>query len=185
MKRIAFSVLAAVALAAPAQAIVGGPFDNNQFYDHSLGGTYQGTLTAKNISATMFFGTSAEGGNTDAGNGGNTMGNGGYFAAFIDGRIVLGRVATSIDGASDKLAGVLMGRTSQFVDPNGQVFYASPLDGFFNASLDKKFPNITYKGKAKLTAFIDGDFKNLNGRVRGIKSSSNSSFLWEWFPATE
>lgn len=174
MKRIALSLLAVLALGAPAKAIVGGPWDNNLFYSPTLKGTFQGTLTAKNMSAIMIF-TIGENSSSEGDSSAVLFPNAGRMVTFYEGATTISRVEAVPDGDTRKIAAVIsLGSNSSFLG----------VTGFMNAKFDNIYPSITYKGKADLFIFSSlgqAEYEaHLTARARGIKTSNKNTANWVW-----
>ncbi len=177
MKRIALSLLAVLALGAPAKAIVGGPFDNNLFYSPTVDGTFQGTLSGKNISAVMVFSVGASApissttGSTDA-----RFPNVGKMVSFYRGGTALSYMDAVADGNSRNIAAVITGESELLIQ------------GFMSAKFDNIYPSITYKGKADMSAYWEdvvnpsnSFYEEFSARVRGIKTANTpSAGYWLW-----
>lgn len=172
MKRIALSLLAVLALGAPAKAIVGGPWDNNLFYSPTLNGTFQGTLTGKNISAVMMFSTAS----SSASNATDTnlrFKNAGRMVSFYRGIVVASGVEAVPNASTHKIAAII----KQWGNSQSLT-----IEGFMDAKFDNLYPSITYKGKADLVAYQSSPLfeEEFQARVRGIKTSNSSSGFWNW-----
>ncbi len=80
-----------------AQALVGGPFDDNSYPGANADGTYSGTLTGVNLIGIVSFGVSSSQETT------------GRFSVFHEGFVHYGAAAGIADLASRRIAGSLLG----------------------------------------------------------------------------
>jgi hypothetical protein len=84
-------------LTQPAQALVGGPFDDNAYPGASADGTYSGTISGHNLIGIVTFGVSS------------TSETGGRFSVFHEGFVNYGAATGIADLASRRVAGSLLG----------------------------------------------------------------------------
>jgi hypothetical protein len=80
-----------------AQALVGGPFDDNNFPGVNADGTYSGTVSGHNLTGIVSFGVSSS---SEAG---------GRFSIFHEGFVHYGAATGIADLASRRIAGSLLG----------------------------------------------------------------------------
>lgn len=169
MKRFLLALLASFALAMPAFAIVGGPWDNNipgalfPVNPSNINGTYQGTLKGKNLAGVMRFTSSSSGQVVVSSTTQQvvwardnlhftivdvvttqTLSTTGYASFFFEGKSGQATVDTAIDLGGRKIAGVINGAGSRSVP----VTLERPSDGttwtltdnvFFNGAFSAKF----------------------------------------------
>jgi hypothetical protein len=83
-----------------AQALVGGPFDNNEYPSGNADGTYSGTVSGHNLTGIVSFGVSSSQETT------------GRFSIFHEGFIHYGAATGIADLASRRIAGSLLGVAS-------------------------------------------------------------------------
>jgi hypothetical protein len=133
-----------------AQALVGGPFDDNAYFgSSSADGTYSGTLTGSNLIGMVSFGVSS-----------NSEGNG-RFAVFHEGFVQYGTAAGMADLASRRISGSLLGvaalpgeTTGGSGSPasSGQALTVrSGAEGAFQARMKGYPQQITFEGEGKLS----------------------------------
>lgn len=141
-----------------AQALVGGPFDDNQYPGANADGTYSGTLTGKNLIGMVAFGVSS------------AQETAGRFSVFHEGFVHYGNCAGQADLASRRVFGTLLGVAALGGDGNGQgivettgasgnlgsssqsLTVRSSVEGAFQARM-KGYPRlITFEGEGRLSS---------------------------------
>jgi hypothetical protein len=132
-----------------AQALVGGPFDDNAYFgSSSADGTYSGTITGKNLIGMVSFGVSS-----------SSEGNG-RFSVFHEGFVQYGTAAGIADLQSRRIAGSLLGVAALPGETTGgsgapassgqALTVRSGAEGSFIARM-KGYPQvITFEGEGKL-----------------------------------
>ena len=131
MKRLTLAVLSALVLASPAFAIVGGPWDGNvpgnptPVNPSNANGTFQGTISGKNIIGIMRVGTSSAGTaavpgvtiTTGTGAARTTVTTAGTATGsatiFIEGSTAIANVDAVIDLSGRKLSAVMDGASTR------------------------------------------------------------------------
>lgn len=183
MKIKTLTCISALALASSAHAWVGGPLSNNSFtQDGKMDGTYQAVLRGKNMVAVMILGTANTQSWTDTGlssvttTGTGTIttsyfqltGNEGRFAMFVNGTVVIGSAAASVDTNGRSITAVLEGsrnRGTQVIqkevvttDTAGNFSTATRtytlndvlhVSGEFDAKFTTTYPNQTFQGNGQ------------------------------------
>jgi len=174
MKRLILALLSVLAIATPAFAIVGGPWDGNvpgnpnKVNPANINGTYQGTIRGTNLVGITRFGTSAAG--TPAASGtAATTGTassatiGGYAVAFVEGTIALAQIDVTTDLGARQISGIIEGGSTQgyvmtlsrpattttaiaYWDITQSAYFT----GFFTANLSSSWSNNSYKGNGWL-----------------------------------
>lgn len=148
-----------------AQALVGGPFDDNQYPGADADGTYSGTVSGHNLIGVVSFGVSS------------SQETNGRFSIFHEGFVHYGAATGIADLASRRIAGSLLGVASlggsgtagggvNIVDTNGASSGSSPgtatstgtltvrdgVEGSFNARM-KGYPQaIKFEGDGVLSS---------------------------------
>lgn len=134
-----------------AQALVGGPFDDNAFFgSSSADGTYSGTLSGPNLIGMVSFGvaSSAEGN--------------GRFAVFQNGFVNYGTAAGFADLAHRSITGSLLGVASLPGETTGgsgspassgqALTVRSGVEGAFRARMKGYPQQITFEGEGQLSS---------------------------------
>ena len=156
-----------------AQALVGGPFDDDQFPGVTTDGTYSGTISGHNLIGIVTFGVSS------------SQEAGGRFSIFHEGFVHYGAATGIVDFANKRVAGSLLGvaplggagfptqTTNAAGNPvtvsppgvietqggsgtsanavGGSLTVRSALEGAFDASLHGYPQQITFEGDGRLT----------------------------------
>lgn len=133
-----------------AQALVGGPFDDNTYGGSaSADGTYSGTMSGTNLLGIVSFGVSS-----------SAEGNG-RFAVFYEGFVNYGTASGIADLQSRRVSGALLGVASLPGETTGgsgapassgqALTVRSSAEGSFNARM-KGYPQvITFEGEGRLS----------------------------------
>ncbi len=141
-----------------AQALVGGPFDDNSYPGANADGTYSGTLTGVNLIGIVSFGVSSSQETT------------GRFSVFHEGFVHYGAAAGIADLASRRVAGSLLGVAALGGNGNGggtvetvggsgnlqssnqTLTVRSSLEGSFLAKMKGYPQRITFEGEGRLSS---------------------------------
>jgi hypothetical protein len=171
MKRFLLTLLSSLALAVPAFALVGGPWDNNipgntsTIDPTSFNGTYQGTIKGKNLAGVLIFGTSTVGTSVSgtATTTGSSVNVQGYSVAYFEGAIAIASVDVVADLAGRKLSGVVEGAgsrilsqtlvrpaTSTTAEAAWEVYNNIYFTGYFGAKFADGWANTKFTGKGFL-----------------------------------
>ena len=142
-----------------AQALVGGPFDNNSYSGSNADGTYSGTISGHNLTGIVTFGVSS------------SQETNGRFSIFHEGFVHYGSATGIADLESRRVAGSLLGVATlggsgtagggvNITDSaggsgtggTGTLTVRSGVEGSFNARM-KGYPNyIKFEGKGRLSS---------------------------------
>jgi hypothetical protein len=128
-------------------AWTGGPFDNNSTTD-ATEGTYKGGFTGKNTTGVISFVNDSEGQG------------GGRVVAYREGVVYVGECDAIIDQVAKRLTGILTGTVSGIADTTDdgdsgilEVELGRNLSGYFNARVDRKGSQVTFKGSGRVAFF--------------------------------
>jgi hypothetical protein len=184
MKRFLLALLSSFALAVPAFAIVGGPWDGNipgnpnPVNPSDVNGTYQGTIKGKNLAGVMRFSS------TDSGQviisstttrvdwapdrlhyttvdvvTTKTLSATGFATFFFEGKSGQATLDTAIDLGGRKLAGVINGAASRSLP----VTLERPFDGFQWTLTDNAYFNGAFS--AKFSSWASNSFSGKGSLV--------------------
>lgn len=142
-----------------AQALVGGPFDDNSYAGANADGTYSGTITAPNMIGIISFGVSS------------SQETNGRFAVFHEGFVHYGAATGIADLESRRVAGSLLGvaplggngngaGTVETVGGSGNLSVGSiqtltirsSMEGSFIANMKGYPQRITFEGEGRLSS---------------------------------
>jgi hypothetical protein len=142
-----------------AEALVGGPFDDNDYNGVSADGTYSATLTGTNLIGIVSFGISS------------SQETQGRFSVFHEGFVHYGAAAGIVDLASRRIAGSLLGVAALGGNGNGggttettggsgnlaststqTLTHRSSVEGAFQARMKGYPQTVTFEGEGRLSS---------------------------------
>lgn len=133
----------------PAQALVGGPFDDNQYPGADADGTYSGTITGNNLIGMVTFGVDG------------SQESNGRFSVFHEGFVHYGAASGFADLASRRVAGSLLGVAALPTETTGgsgttqssgqAITVRSSAEGAFIAQMKGYPQQITFEGEGRLS----------------------------------